>query len=282
MKIITTIKELQRTIARAKFQGKTIGFVPTMGYFHDGHLSLMRQSKKDTTLTVVSIFVNPTQFNRIDDLKNYPQNLRRDKLFAKREHVDIIFHPSVDEIYPKGHMTYVDVEDVSKCLCGQFRLGHFKGVATVVAKLINIVNPDVMYLGQKDAQQVVVIKKMVENLNFSVKIKVMPTIRESDGLAMSSRNSRLSSRQRQEVVIVYQSLQFVHHLILQGKRSALSLKSAIKRMIEKNSSARVEYIEFVSVDDLSTLFRLKGRVLVAVAVWFGKTRLIDNITVNIS
>ena len=282
MKVVKTIKALQKIVINAKAQGKKVGFVPTMGYLHEGHLSLMQQSKKDADLTVVSIFVNPTQFNNPHDLKNYPRNLRRDKLFAKQKGVDIIFHPSVDEIYPKGHMTYVDVEGVSNNLCGQFRPGHFKAVATVVSKLINIVSPDVMYLGQKDAQQVVVIKKMVEDLNFPVKIKVMPTIRESDGLAMSSRNSRLSNQERQEAIILYQSLQYFKKLIFQGRINVLSLQKAAKQMIEKKSSARVEYIELVNADDLSPLRHLKGRVLIALAVWLGKTRLIDNITVNVS
>ncbi len=280
MRVVTTIKALRFLISRVRSGGKRIGFVPTMGYFHDGHLSLVRQSKKENDLTVVSIFVNPKQFGPKEDLKNYPRNRKNDEKLAKKENVDIIFYPSVDDMYPMGYLTSVEVEALSNRLCGASRLGHFKGVTTVVAKLINIVAPDVMYLGQKDAQQALIIRKMVDDLNFPVKVKVMPTVRERDGLAMSSRNSYLTHQERREAVVLYRSLCEARQRIRAGERDAAKIIQLVRRAIGGSSKSVIDYVECVDANNLNTVGKISGEVLIAVAVFFGKARLIDNVIVD--
>ena len=218
MRVVNNILSLRKILAQARGRGKKIGFIPTMGYFHEGHLRLMRRAKKECDICVVSIFVNPTQFGPKEDLSCYPRDLKRDALLCQKENVDILYIPSDNDIYPKRYLTYIDVGKISQTLCGAFRPGHFKGVATVVAKLLNIVQPDVMYLGQKDAQQVVVIKTMVTDLNISIKIQVVPTAREADGLAMSSRNVFLSAQDRQEAPVLYQALAAAQGQIKAGDR----------------------------------------------------------------
>ena len=281
MIIIKNIFELRNVLNRTRAKGKTIGFVPTMGAFHEGHLSLMRVAKKDNDLCVVSIYVNPTQFGPKDDFKKYPRDLQRDSSMAKKENVDILFVPSDNVIYSKSYLTYIDVKNISQPLCGRFRPGHFKGVATVVAKLLNIVQPDVMYLGQKDAQQVAVLKKMVEDLNFPVKVSVVATRRETDGLAMSSRNKYLSPQDRQEAVVLYKALQQAIRMIQKGERSQAKIKAAIRFLITSQSSGEIQYVECVDADNLAELKRLQGNVLIALAVFFGKTRLIDNVFIRL-
>lgn len=281
MRVVTTIKSLRQIISKARSKGKRVGFVPTMGYFHDGHVSLMRQSKKENDLSVVSIFVNPKQFGPKEDLKNYPRDRKRDEQLAKQVDVDIIFYPSVDEMYPTGYLTSVEVEVLSDQLCGATRPGHFKGVATVVAKLMNIVSPDVMYLGQKDAQQAVIIKKMVDDLNFPVKVKVMPTVREKDGLAMSSRNSYLTAEERREATVLYRSLQEAKRQIQAGERSAARIIQLIQKEIKKYSLAKVDYIQCVDAENLNSVGKISGKTLIALAVYFGRARLIDNVILDV-
>ncbi len=275
MQVVETIPSIRQLIQKAKAKNKKIGFVPTMGALHEGHLSLIRKSKKENDITVLSIFVNPTQFAPTEDWTKYPRTLRQDILLAKKENVDIIFHPSAEEMYPEGYgegLTCVEVEKLGSILCGKFRPGHFRGVATIVGKLLNIVGPESMYLGQKDFQQTVVLKKMVDDLNFPVTIKVCPTIREQDGLALSSRNVYLTQTQRKEAPILFESLKQAKEQILKGERDLEKITQGIKKNIQKNSSGKVQYVECVS---------LERGVLIALAVFLGRTRLIDNIIVKL-
>jgi pantoate--beta-alanine ligase len=281
MKIINSISQMQALSQRLKRQNKTIGFVPTMGYFHEGHLSLMRKARMENDFLVVSIFVNPTQFGPKEDFSRYPRDLKHDKKLAKRENVDCIFYPKAEDIYPLGYKTHVYVEDLSQRLCGISRPHHFKGVTTIVAKLLNIVGPDVVYFGQKDAQQAIIIERMIKDLNFPLKIKVLPTVREKDGLAMSSRNKYLSPRERKEALVLSASLGKARSLLKKGERNPTRLKRAIARMINSKKTAKLEYIEIVDTNDLKPLKEIKGKVLIAIACRFGKARLIDNIMVNV-
>lgn len=279
MRIVRTIKHLRREIAQERQSSKTIGFVPTMGSLHEGHLSLVRQAKKDCDCCVVSIYVNPRQFDSKQDLIHYPRRIKEDAAMMAKENVDILFIPSDNIIYPQGYLTYVDVKKISSVLCGRWRPGHFKGVATIVAKLLNIVGPDVMYLGQKDAQQAVVLKRLALDLNFSVRVRVMPTIREKDGLAMSSRNVRLSSRERLEAPGLYRALQTAAACLQAGETRPSVLTGMIRRHIRRLPAARIQYAACVDADTLEPLKILKGKVLIALSVFFGKTRLIDNVIV---
>jgi pantoate--beta-alanine ligase len=281
MRIVKTIEQLRRTLQEYRRRGKTIGFVPTMGYFHEGHLSLMRRAKKECDMCVVSIYVNPKQFGPKEDLAKYPRDIKRDTSLITKENVDILFVPSDNVVYRKSFLTYIDVEKISEGLCGEFRPGHFKGVATVVAKLLNMVAPDVMYLGQKDAQQVVVLKQMVADLDFPVTIRVVPTGREKDGLAMSSRNVYLSKEERAQAPVLYQSLLASAKRIKAGERSASRLITGIKQIIARNSSGKIQYVACVDAETLEPLTVLKGKVLIALSVYFGLTRLIDNVIIPI-
>lgn len=281
MKVVQSIKMIRALIKKAKAKGKTIGFVPTMGALHDGHLSLIRRCRKENDMVVVSIFVNPTQFGPNEDLKTYPRPKKTDVMFAKKENVDIIFYPSNKIMYPTGYLTYITVEKITGILCGKSRPGHFKGVTTIVGKLFNIVLPDAVYFGQKDAQQGIVVKQMTRDLNFPAKIKILPTVRERDGLAMSSRNEYLNSHQRKKAPAIYRSLCFAKQKILDGQRSVQFIKNLIRREIHKNTAGRIDYIECVNAVSLKPLKMLKGRILIAIVVRIGGTRLIDNIIVQI-
>ncbi len=280
MKAFKTIKDTKRFIRSQKQKQKTIGFVPTMGYLHEGHLSLMRAARKEKDLVVISIFVNPTQFGPKEDYKRYPRDFRRDKNLAKMAGVDIIFYPSVSEMYPDGYRTYVEVADITERLCGRSRPGHFKGVTTVVAKLFDVVQPDTAYFGQKDAQQAIVIKRMAQDLDMDLEVKVMPIVREGDGLAMSSRNTYLSKQERLDAPVLYESLNLAKRLVASGVRDARKIKSEMKRLINSKRSARVDYISIVNLKNLREVKRIDKNVLIALAVWMGKTRLIDNIIIR--
>jgi pantoate--beta-alanine ligase len=281
MKIIRSIKLLRKEIASFRKKGKTVGFVPTMGYFHDGHLSLMRQSVKENDVSVVSLFVNPIQFGPKEDLSVYPRDMKRDASLAKRVGVDILFVPPVAEMYPVELFTHINVDVLSEGLCGASRPGHFSGVVTVVAKLINIVLPDVIYLGQKDAQQVVVIKKMIRDLDFALRVKVCPIFREPDGLAMSSRNIFLSPTEREEASALSRALKSARKCILQGESDASKIISQIKKLILDETSASILYVACVSVEDLKVVRRIEGAVMLLLAVNFASVRLIDNEIVTI-
>ncbi len=251
-----------------------------MGYFHAGHAALMARSVRDRHATVVSLFVNPIQFGPREDLGSYPRDLRRDKAAAKAAGVELLFVPSAGEMYPAGFLTHVNVRSLGESLCGASRLGHFGGVATVVVKLLNIVRPDVMYMGQKDAQQAVIIRRVMQDLDFLTALKVCPTVREKDGLAMSSRNVYLSARERASAPTIYRALCHARKLIAGGERRAARIISIIKKLISDGACARIEYVSCVTLDDLRVTRLIEGRVMIAVAARFGTTRLIDNIIVT--
>ncbi|MCP4650928.1 MAG: pantoate--beta-alanine ligase [PVC group bacterium] len=281
MKLIKSITSMQKISRILRKNRKTIGFVPTMGYLHEGHLSLVKRAVRDCDITVMSIYVNPLQFGPSEDFKSYPRDLKRDMSLAKSAGADYIFLPSNKQMYPSQCLTSVEVTGISRVLCGVSRPGHFKGVTTVVAKLFNVVSPDMAYFGQKDAQQSILIQKMVKDLNLPLKVKVLPIIRESDGLAMSSRNAYLTSAQRKVAVLLYKSLQQAKAQISQGERNPRKIVQRMKRLISESKFATIDYINIVDADDLSEKKKIKGRVLIALAVFIGKVRLIDNVIIRV-
>lgn len=277
MQIVHTVAEVREEIKKQRSKDKTIGFVPTMGFLHEGHLSLMREARLQTDYVVVSIFVNPTQFGPNEDLASYPRDFERDASLCTSAEVDLIFAPSVEEMYPEGYSTFVDCEgEITKRLCGASRPTHFKGVTSVVSKLFNIVLPDKAFFGQKDAQQVAVIEKMVRDLNYNLEIVPCPIVREADGLAMSSRNTYLNESERREALVLSQALKLAKALIDEGERSAEVLIQNMKKKIDESSSATIDYISIVDAGTLDPLETLNDDFLVALAVKIGKTRLIDN------
>lgn len=281
MRIIKTIKEMKSLSTVCKSDGKSIGFVPTMGALHEGHLSLVRKSVEDNDITVVSIFVNPTQFGPSEDFYQYPRDLESDKEKLSYYDPDCIFVPQNAEMYPDGFSTSITIGDMGKILCGVSRPGHFNGVATVVLKLFNIVFPDRAYFGQKDYQQTVLIKKLVRDLNLPVNIIVCPVIREEDGLAMSSRNAYLSREERKAARIIYKALQHAEQLVSsEGINDDATLKSEMKKLIKSEPLAKIEYIEIVNPRDLTALKGAIQSAVICIAVRIGHTRLIDNIMVE--
>lgn len=280
MKVVKNIADLKTIIRAQKRKEKTIGFVPTMGYLHKGHLSLVEASVHHNHFTVMSIFVNPTQFGPNEDFDIYPRDMEGDIKKAEFSGVDIVFIPSKEEMYPDGYITYVNVEKITNSLCGKFRPDHFKGVTTVVNKLFNIVEPDKAYFGQKDAQQALVIKKMVQDLNLDIKVVICPIIREKDGLAMSSRNAYLSEQERKSAVILYKSLLEVKKMIKKGEKNKEKIVEYITNEIESKTDAKIDYVEAVDANTLEDKNILKGKILIAIAAIFGKTRLIDNIILS--
>lgn len=281
MKVVNTINEIKNLIKSLKKRDKSIGFVPTMGFLHEGHLSLMTKARKENDVVVVSIFVNPTQFGENEDLDTYPRDIKRDIKLTESVGVDVLFIPDIKEIYPKGYNTYVNIEgDLTKKLCGEKRPGHFKGVTTIITKLFNIVKPDKAYFGQKDAQQVVVIKKLVDDLNFDVEIITCPIVRENDGLALSSRNSYLNKSERERAKVLSKSLFEAKDKILNGERDALIVKELIISIISE-SVDKIDYVSIVDGNTLENLNKIEGNVLIALAVFIGKTRLIDNIILEV-
>lgn len=281
MRIIRNIKTLRHAMNVLRSKGHTIGFVPTMGGLHEGHLHLVRQAKAKHDICVVSIYVNPKQFGVQEDIVRYPRDIRRDSSLLKKENVDICFLPSDNDIYPKGFLTMVNVDGMSHVLCGGFRPGHFQGVATVVSKLLNIVGICNLYLGAKDAQQVVVLKRMIQDLNFSVKVSVVATVREVDGLAMSSRNAYLNSAERLQAVCLYNALCVAKRMIESKKHSVKNIEGMMRSVISKYNLAKVQYIAIVDSMSLEPLKVLQGNILIALAVYIGQTRLIDNMVVTI-
>lgn len=276
MKIVETIKTVRETVKEWRKEGLSVGLVPTMGYLHEGHESLIRQSVKDNDRTIVSIFVNPMQFGENEDLDTYPRDLERDSYVCEAAGADLIFHPSVEEMYPPQFFTYTDMQIITDGLCGSDRPGHFRGVCTVVGKLFHIATPDRAYFGQKDAQQLAVIKKMVRDLNFDLEVVGCPIIRESDGLAKSSRNTYLSKEEREQAVVLHQALEYAKDAIAAGERNVQNLKSQMIQMIEAKPLAEIDYVEFVDGQQLQPADTVEKPMLVALAVRFGKTRLIDN------
>jgi pantoate--beta-alanine ligase len=276
MKFIPDLGKLSIATAKVKLFKRRIGFIPTMGALHAGHFSLINQARKENDIVVVSIFVNPAQFGPGEDFKKYPRSLKKDIESCRKLGVDLLFLPDKNDMYPEGYSTFVNVDNLSDVLCGVNRPGHFRGVSTVVAKLLNIVRPDVLYLGQKDAQQAVILSRMIKDLNYSVKVKVMPTVRHEDGLALSSRNAYLSKNERAAAVVLFKALQLAEFLIGNGQRNSSRIISRMKQLIEKNKLSRIDYIAIVEPEQLKEIKRVEPGCLVVLAVKIGKTRLIDN------
>ncbi len=284
MKVIKTVQLMQKTAMKLKRKGRRIVLVPTMGYLHNGHLSLIKKARKTAGangVVVVSIYVNPTQFGPNEDLSRYPRDLKRDLDLIRPLNVDIVFNPSDKEMYPgkeEGlYSTYIVEENLSKNMEGSSRPGHFRGVATVVGKLFNIVMPDAAVFGEKDYQQAAIIKRMVKDFNFPLKIVVSPTVRESDGLAMSSRNSYLNESERKQATALFRAIQYAKNAVSKkGTINANDLKNELKNLIEKEPSGRVDYIEFFDPETLQPVSKVRSGAHLALAVYVGKTRLIDN------
>ncbi|MGC9315323.1 MAG: pantoate--beta-alanine ligase [bacterium] len=281
MRIIRTVKEMSAVAKLIKLEGKRIGFVPTMGYLHEGHLSLMRIARNKCDVLVASIFVNPTQFGPNEDLDAYPRDFARDEKLCENENVDILFYPEAEDVYPEGFLTEVRVKELSERYCGASRPGHFAGVATVVAKLFNIVKPNIAVFGQKDAQQAVVIRRMAADLNFDVEIVLGEIAREADGLAMSSRNKYLSARDRETAPVLYRALSEAKSAIEAGEMAdAEDVIELIRSKILSAGDFRIDYIAVAAPDSLEPVEKIEGRVLILLAAKIGSTRLIDNIVVG--
>jgi pantoate--beta-alanine ligase len=281
MDIAETIESVRSLVKSARGNGKTIGLVPTMGALHVGHLSLIERAVKESDFVVVSIFVNPTQFVPGENLDKYPRSFEADCQMCEKEGVDLIFAPGPEQMYGQQNLTWVNVEKLTEPLCGQFRPGHFRGVTTVCAKLFNIVLPDIAFFGQKDAQQTVVIQRMAADLNMPLEIVVCPTVRESNGLAVSSRNKYLSDQQRQDATCIYKSLQKSSQLIENGDRDTTDIISQMRAIIEQAGKIEIEYISIVDSMTLQEVASVRDRVLVAIAARLGSARLIDNIVVDV-
>ncbi len=276
MKIITDIQQMQRLCVEGRNRGLQISFVPTMGYLHEGHLSLLREGRLRGDLLILSIFVNPTQFGAGEDFESYPRDLTRDAQMARSMGVDYLFAPEAAGMYPKGYATYVDVEGLTERLCGESRPGHFRGVTTVVAKLFNIVQPHFAFFGQKDFQQLAVIRRMSADLNLPVEVVGMPIVREGDGLAMSSRNVYLSDEERRQARVLSGAIAEARRMAGEGERGCDTILSALRAMIEAHSAARIDYLKICHQTTLHEQERVDGDSVLLLAVFIGKTRLLDN------
>jgi pantoate--beta-alanine ligase len=279
--IAQTVVETGQAVAAARNRGLTIGLVPTMGALHAGHTSLIRAARAETGFVVVSVFVNPTQFGPEEDLSRYPRPFAHDLAMCAAEGVDLVFRPEALEMYPPNFHTGVEVHDLQNVLCGLSRPGHFRGVATVVLKLFNIVRPDLAYFGQKDAQQTRIIQQMVRDLNVPVTVKVCPIVRESDGLALSSRNVYLGAEERKQATILYRVLEALSRRVAGGERDAAALVREASALIAQTAGARLDYASVVDLETLRPLEKLQGQVLIALAVYIGSTRLIDNVILEV-
>jgi pantoate--beta-alanine ligase len=281
MKIVHSGEELRALLGAHREARETIGFVPTMGALHEGHAALLRLAKSENPVTVLSVFVNPTQFGPGEDFSRYPRTLDADAEAARREGVDYLFAPSAEEIYPPGWSTFIEVEGVTAPLCGKFRPGHFRGVATVVYRLFSLVQPGVAYFGQKDLQQCLVIQRMVKDLALPLRVEIAPTVREPDGLALSSRNRYLGAEEREQALVIFRALRAVEREFRAGNRVSAALEATARKTLETEPAFTVQYCELRSLPDLETVDRLtKGGVL-AIAGFLGKTRLIDNVVLGV-
>jgi pantoate--beta-alanine ligase len=282
MKIVKTVKEMQEFSERCRLDGKVIAFVPTMGFLHQGHLRLMEEGRKVADILVISIFVNPTQFGEGEDFERYPKNFSRDIDLAQKVGVDVVFFPSSSDIYPKEYQTYVNVEQVTRNLCGISRPAYFRGVTTVVAKLFNIVKPHIALFGQKDFQQLIAIKQMVRDLNFDIMIVGGTTVREEDGLAMSSRNTYLKPQERKAALCLNRSICNAKHLFKSGENNAENILKEVTRIIEAEGLVKIEYIKICDVNTLHDIERIDTDAVLVMAVMVGETRLIDNLVFECS
>ena len=280
MRVVEKIPEMQELADKLRAEGRTIGFVPTMGYLHEGHLALVRRAREENDVVVVSIFVNPTQFGPGEDFDRYPRDLERDLRLCERERVDIVFHPSAEEMYPQPYRTYVIVEEITEPLEGRSRPGFFRGVATVVAKLFNIVKPHRAYFGEKDYQQLLVVRQMVKDLNFPIEIVPVPTVREPDGLAMSSRNTYLNPEERKAATALYRGLMAAKALFEKGERDARKLVEECRKVLDSEPLVRVDYVEVCDAEELTPIERVERPAFLAVAAFVGPARLIDGIVLS--
>jgi len=282
MELYTSGKALRDLLKSLKKQGKSVGFVPTMGFLHQGHKSLMERGRRENDILVASVFVNPTQFGPGEDLEAYPRDIERDKEIMEDAGVDYVFFPTVDEMYPSGYNTYVDVEGpLTTGMEGASRAGHFRGVATVVSKLFNLCVPDRAYFGMKDAQQVSVIQRMVEDMNIDTEVIPCPIVREDDGLALSSRNTYLDEQERKDALVLSRSLGRAREMLDEGVRDAHLIHDEMKQMIDEIEYAKIDYIQIVNARTLEPLHLVSGDVLIALAVWVGKPKLLDNIRLEV-
>ncbi|MEH7331354.1 pantoate--beta-alanine ligase [Neobacillus drentensis] len=281
MKVITTIQEMQSEIRQQKEKGLSIGFVPTMGFLHEGHLTLLKKARQENDIVVLSIFVNPLQFGPKEDFSTYPRDFERDCALADGEKVNYVFFPSVKEMYPGSPSVKVVVQERTDVLCGKSRPGHFDGVATVITKLFNIMMPTRAYFGIKDAQQVAVIHGLISDFNFPIELVPVDIVREQDGLAKSSRNVNLLPEDRLQATVLYKSLQAAKEAIFHGERNPVTLVSLIKEMIASESKGEIDYVDIFSYPELKPLEELNGRIIIALAVKFTKVRLIDNLIIDI-
>lgn len=281
IKVVHTIKEVRETVKGWRKEGLSVGFVPTMGFLHEGHKSLIDKAVEQNDRVVVSVFVNPMQFGPTEDLDKYPRDLAADTRLCEAAGADLIFNPEPSEMYDKGFCSFVDMNGPTAELCGKSRPTHFRGVCTVVNKLFNIVQPDRSYFGQKDAQQLSVIRRMVKDLNIPVEVVPCPIIREADGLAKSSRNTYLNPEERQAALILSRAIKVGQHCVELGERDTHKVVEAMKALIETEPLARIDYVEAVDLDSVQKVDKVEGEVLFAMAVYVGKTRLIDNFIVNI-
>jgi pantoate--beta-alanine ligase len=280
MRIVSSVADMAAASSRMRRDGRSIGLVPTMGFLHDGHLSLVRAARRAADAVVVSIFVNPTQFGPNEDFARYPRDLARDAALLEGESVDILFHPEAADMYPEGFKTFIEVHDLQNKLCGASRPGHFRGVCTVVLKLFEIVRPDIAVFGQKDAQQAIILRRMARDLNLGVNVDVRPIVREKDGLALSSRNTYLSPAERRAALVLSRSLKGAEDKIAAGEKRADVLRTGIKAVLELEPLARVDYVAIVDPVALDPVSEVGPGTLIALAAYFGKTRLIDNILVG--
>ncbi len=280
MKVVTSIKEMQTAVLQEKKLGNSVGFVPTMGFLHEGHLGLIQEARKSNTIVVLSIFVNPIQFGPNEDFTTYPRDFERDCQLAEKENVDYLFFPTVEEMYPTSLSATVSVKSRTDVLCGKSRPGHFDGVATVVTKLFSIVQPDNAYFGTKDAQQLAIIEALVNDFNLPIAIIPVETIREGDGLAKSSRNVHLLPQERDQASVLYESLIEAKTIISKGEKDPEQIKILIKEMITEKTDGIIDYVEILAYPSLIKTAKIDGKVIIAIAVKFMKARLIDNIIIN--
>ena len=281
MQTVEDIEKMKILVERLKRRGKSIGFVPTMGFLHEGHLSLVKESLAKSDVTVVSIFVNPSQFGPNEDFRDYPRDFEKDSLLLREMGIDILFAPREEQMYPSGYQTYVQVENLHDRLCGKSRPVHFKGVCTVILKLFNIIQPDLAFFGQKDAQQAAILKKMVDDLNLAVVLEILPIVREKDGLALSSRNLYLNPEERRAARVLSSSLEEARKRIEAGERETEFIIDKIRQIIQSEELTKIDYVEIVDSTSLGPLRRIKDQALIALAVYIGKTRLIDNLIIQV-
>lgn len=281
IKVTGSVENTRKQVKEWKNQGLTVGLVPTMGYLHEGHQSLIERAVKENDRVVVSVFVNPIQFAAGEDLESYPRDIEKDAELCEETGADLIFNPTPQQMYPEDFSTHVVMEGLTKELCGRTRPTHFGGVCTVVSKLFNIVSPDRAYFGEKDAQQLAIIRRMVRDLNFDIEIAGCPIVREADGLAKSSRNTYLNSKERKAALVLSKSISIGKKLVEDGERSSAAVIKAMTEVIETEPLAKIDYVNIVNADSIEPVDEISGKILAAIAVYIGKTRLIDNFIVNI-